>query len=151
MPSDIPDPDSWLGSLESGGVTVWNTVPRLMELLVTRCERSGRRLPASLRVVYMSGDFIPPGLPGRIRRVSGRSDADGGIDLVSMGGATEAAVWSNIYRIPESGVEAGWTSIPYGRPMRNQTMYILDENLQHCAEWVTGRIFIGGAGAGLPR
>ena len=46
--------------------------------------------------------------------------------------------------------EHGWGSIPYGRPLRNQTMYILDDTtMEHCERWVTGVIYIGGAGVAL--
>ncbi len=34
--------------------------------------------------------------------------------MVSLGGATEAAIWSIFHPIDE--VDPGWRSIPYGRP-----------------------------------
>jgi len=65
-----------------------------------------------------------------------------------MGGATEAAIWSNQHVLPSDGsVPAGWSSIPYGIPLRNQTMYILEEpSLLHAAPWAIGVIYIGGVG-----
>ena len=36
--------------------------------------------------------------------------------------------------------------MPYGRPLRNQSMLILNEEMEHCDVWVTGSIYIGGAG-----
>eukprot|EP00966_Prymnesium_polylepis_P159352 3682925-Prymnesium_polylepis.1 len=67
-----------------------------------------------------------------------------------MGGATEAAIWSNMYELcDDAELDAAWKSIPYGRPLRNQTMLVLDSNLQHCEPWVTGAIYIGGAGVAL--
>jgi non-ribosomal peptide synthetase component F len=33
--------------------------------------------------------------------------------------------------------------------MRNQAMYVLDDELEHCRELVTGEIFIGGVGVAL--
>jgi pyochelin synthetase len=67
-----------------------------------------------------------------------------------MGGATEASIWSNIFELEKDsvsgGVPEGWSSIPYGRPMRNQRMYILNERMEHCDTWVTGAIYIGGIG-----
>eukprot|EP00937_MAST-01D_sp_MAST-1D-sp2_P006782 g6782.t1 len=139
-----PDPSHWLDLVEKHAVTVWNTVPAFVELLVKFAEYAKRRLPASLRVIFMSGDWIPLNLPKRIRAVAD----NGALRIVSMGGATEAAIWSNTYEIPER-LLSGWSSIPYGVPMRNQTMYVLDENLEHCEPWVTGVIFIGGSGTAL--
>jgi acyl carrier protein/pimeloyl-ACP methyl ester carboxylesterase len=121
-----------------------------MELLVSHVEYLGLRLPRCLRVVYMSGDWIPVTLPARIRAVSDRED----IRIISMGGATEASIWSNMFELTsdsagdsgDSGIPEGWSSIPYGRPMRNQRMYVLNERMEHCEAWVTGSIFIGGVG-----
>ena len=92
----------------------------------------------------MSGDWIPPSLPGRIRAVCACED----VQVIAMGGATEAAIWSNMYELGRegSGLPAGWSSVPYGRPLRNQSMLILNENMEHCEVWVTGVIYIGGAG-----
>jgi len=117
-----------------------------MELLVSHIEYSGLRLPNSLRLIYLSGDWIPINLPGRIRAVSDNKE----IRIISMGGATEASIWSNIYEIgiDNDGIPLGWTSVPYGRPMRNQNMYVLNDNdhMNHCNVWVTGSIYIGGVG-----
>ena len=49
-----------------------------------------------------------------------------------MGGATEAAIWSNRFELGRDehdlGIDlANWTNIPYGRPLRNQRMYTLDD------------------------
>ena len=144
-PSEVvspPDPAAWLRLVVSHGVTVWNTVPAFMELLVAHAEHARERLPASLRLVWLSGDWVPLSLPARIRALSECAE----LRVVSMGGATEAAIWSNLYEVGESGAPEGWSSIPYGRPLRNQTMYVLDEQHEHCEPWVTGAIHIGGVG-----
>ena len=146
-PADVvspPDPGEWLKIVEAEGITIWNTVPAFMELLVTHAECSDLKIPASLRLIYMSGDWIPVSLPGRIRAVSLCDD----IRIISMGGATEAAIWSNMFELSKvgNGIPDGWSSVPYGRPLGNQTMYVLNEELEHCEVWVTGVVFIGGAG-----
>jgi amino acid adenylation domain-containing protein len=141
-----PDPARWLELVRKEGVTVWNTVPRFMELLVSHVEQSGENIPASLRLVFLSGDFIPLTLPGRIRTACACAD----VRIVSMGGATEAAVWSNIFEITQTPApDPSWSSVPYGRPMRNQRMYVLNEAMEHCAPWVTGVLYIGGLGTAL--
>jgi non-ribosomal peptide synthase protein (TIGR01720 family) len=92
-----------------------------------------------LRVVMMSGDWIPVSLPGRIRQWLGNE-----VRLISMGGATEAAIWSIVYEIGE--VEASWESIPYGKAMVNQRFHVLNEGLEPCPVWVPGELYIGGVG-----
>lgn len=144
-----PDPEAWLSLAAKHSVTVWNTVPAFMELVVSYLEAMKRKLPASLRLVMMSGDWIPRNLAARIRAVCAGDDHVARIRVVSLGGATEAAVWSNMHEIGHD-LDPEWSSIPYGRPLRNQTMYVLDdETMQHCEPWVTGVIYIGGAGVAL--
>ena len=143
-----PDPSIWNDIMETEGITLWNTVPAFMELLVSQLESTDGRLPASLRLIYLSGDWIPITLPRRIKAVSDNAD----LRIISMGGATEASIWSNMYEIDVngsidgSGIPEGWSSIPYGRPMRNQRMYVLNDRMEHCDVWVIGSLFIGGVG-----
>ncbi|HEX6901353.1 MAG TPA: AMP-binding protein, partial [Thermoanaerobaculia bacterium] len=114
------------------------SVPALMEMLVEYGTGRPGALDFPLRAVTMSGDWIPPRLPDRIRA------AFPGIQIVSMGGATEASIWSIHYPIGE--VPAEWVSIPYGRPMRNQTFFVLDRDLEPRPVGVQGHLYIGGIG-----
>jgi amino acid adenylation domain-containing protein len=133
------DPVRWLELLEAEGVSVWNTVPALLEMLVEYAEGSARRLPGSLRLALLSGDWIPLTLPDRLRE-----RAEGRVEVVSLGGATEASIWSILF--PVDRVEAEWRSIPYGRPMANQTFRVLGPGLSPRPVWAVGELWIGGAG-----
>jgi amino acid adenylation domain-containing protein len=137
--SQTRDPEHWAERLESGGVSVWNTVPALMEILVDYLADQGRPLPASLRLVMLSGDWIPVSLPGRIRGLSPHPP-----ELVSLGGATEASIWSILHPIGTVGEAA--RSIPYGKPMVNQTFHVLDPVFAPRPTWVPGDLYIGGIG-----
>jgi len=108
-----------------------------MRLLAEAAEAAGVRLPG-LRLVLLSGDWIPVTLPGRIRRIAPNAE------VVSLGGATEASIWSICHRVGE--VKESWTSIPYGRPLANQPWFILDEAGRPVPTWVTGHLYIGGPG-----
>ena len=132
------DPAAWLRLMERHQVTVWNTVPALMQMLVEYSEgRSGVDF-GPLRLVMLSGDWIPIHLPDRIRRRAPK------VQVWSLGGATEASIWSILYPIEEVGHD--WTSIPYGRPMVNQSLQVLDELLEPRPLWVPGQLYIGGVG-----
>jgi acyl-coenzyme A synthetase/AMP-(fatty) acid ligase len=63
---------------------------------------------------------------------------------MSLGGATEASIWSVQYPIGE--VPPDWQRIPYGKPLANQTLHVYNEWLGPCPVWVTGEIYIGGSG-----
>jgi amino acid adenylation domain-containing protein len=134
----IREPALLAAWLEETGVTVWNSVPALMEMLVDHLEARGGLLPPSLRLVLLSGDWIPLHLPERIAALRP------GARMVSLGGATEASIWSILQ--PIESVRPEWTSIPYGRPMANQRFHVLDARLEPCPDWVPGQLFIGGVG-----
>ena len=120
------------------GVTAWNSVPALMHMLTEYAEGIASPLPDSLRLVLLSGDRIPLGLPAAIRARAPQAA------IVSLGGATEASIWSILYPVDE--VAPDWNSIPYGRPMRNQTFHVLDAEMRERPEWVPGELYIGGTG-----
>jgi amino acid adenylation domain-containing protein len=132
------DPAAWIELAEAEGVTIWNSVPALLKLACDRQASRGEGLPPSLRLAMLSGDWIPTSLPGAIRELNPETR------VVSLGGATEAGIWSIAY--PVEDVDPAWESIPYGRPLANQSFEILDAGLQPRPQWVPGEIFIGGAG-----
>jgi pyochelin synthetase len=137
---DAADPAGWLELMRRHRVSVWNSVPALMELLAEAAELAGSTLPA-LRTVLLSGDWIPVTLPERIRRIAPNAR------VVSLGGATEASIWSICYPIDRQ--DPGWASIPYGRPLAGQSWHVLDEQGCDVPTWVPGHLHIGGAGLAL--
>ncbi|GAA3734298.1 non-ribosomal peptide synthetase [Salinactinospora qingdaonensis] len=135
------DPSHWADLIATEGITLWNSVPAQMQMLSDYLAAVPEAALPSLRVALLSGDWIPVGLPDRIRaRVPGLS-------VVSLGGATEASIWSIAYPIGE--VDPAWRSIPYGYPLRNQTFHVLDEYGRPCPDQVTGELYIGGSGVAL--
>jgi len=137
----LMDPAHWMAVLQEHGVTIWNSVPALMHLLTDFCERAGdeQRKSRSLRLALLSGDWIPLDLAGRIRR-----QFDTNVRVIGLGGATEASIWSNFHEIDE--IDPAWVSIPYGRALSGQKIFVLDEMLRPCLVGVEGNIYIGGAG-----
>lgn len=138
------DPAHWAELLVRHGVTVWNSVPAQMGMLADHLEAEGGAdgaSPPRLRLVMLSGDWIPVPLPDRIRALIP------GLRVVSLGGATEAAIWSIWYDI--GAVAAHWPSIPYGGPMVNQTWHVLDDLLRPRPDGVVGELYIGGAGLSM--
>jgi acyl-CoA synthetase (AMP-forming)/AMP-acid ligase II/acyl carrier protein len=89
-------------------------------------------------LVLLSGDWIPVTLPDRLRKLIPT------VEIISLGGATEASIWSILY--PIQRVDPSWKSIPYGKPMRNQRFFVLNERLEPCPVWVPGCLYIGGIG-----
>src|SRR5690606_35493601 len=122
------------------GVTVWNPVPALLGMLLLASRATG--LPPDLRLALVSGDWVGTDLAPRLREAGG-----GRTHLVALGGATEAAIWSNAF---EGGhTPDGWPSVPYGAPLRNQRYRVVGPHGADCPDWVPGERWIGGAGVGL--
>jgi amino acid adenylation domain-containing protein len=134
------DPDRWAKAIAQHQVTIWNSVPALMQMMVDYAAENSQVL-ANLRLVLLSGDWLPLTLPTQIQALA--KDAR----VVSLGGATEASIWSILY--PIETVDPAWKSIPYGRPMVNQHFYVLNELLEPCPVWVPGELYIGGIGLAL--
>lgn len=137
--SRAKDPSHWAALMAAHGVTVWNTVPALMQMLVTYLELPHTDVAGlCLKAVFLSGDWIPTDLPGRIVVCLAAPT------VVAMGGATEASIWSN-YHLCEPE-DAKRRSVPYGVPLANQRFHILDAHLQPCPNWVRGELHIAGTG-----
>ncbi|GAU68923.1 putative pyochelin synthetase [Streptomyces sp. NBRC 110611] len=135
------DPTHWADLIERFGVTVWNSVPAQMQMLHEYLRTQPALDVHRLRLALLSGDWIPVTLPDAVRqRVPG-------LRVVSLGGATEAAIWSIHH--PVTTVDPALGSIPYGRPLANQTIRVLDPLMRDCPEQVTGELYIGGVGLAL--
>lgn len=139
-PFTAADPVSWGRLAQQGGVTIWNSVPALMQVYSAAAGRGDADM-APLKVIMMSGDWIPVPLIADLRRNWPQAAVH------SLGGATEASIWSITYPIVES--DPAWPSVPYGYPLANQTMHVLDDALEPRPDHVMGDIYIGGDGLAL--
>jgi amino acid adenylation domain-containing protein len=136
---ELGDPTALLGILKSEPITIWDSAPAALSRLApffAEAQVQGSLNKAALRLVMLSGDWIPVPLPDQVRV------AFPGAKVISLGGATEAAVWSNWY--PVEKVDPRWASIPYGRPIRNARYHILDARLKPVPVGVAGELHIGG-------
>ncbi|HEX7604335.1 MAG TPA: non-ribosomal peptide synthetase, partial [Polyangiaceae bacterium] len=116
-------------------ITIWDSAPAALQRLVPFFPSTSREAP--LRLVMLSGDWIPITLPDELRR------AFPAARVVSLGGATEAAIWSNWF--PIAALNPRWASIPYGRPIQNARYHVLDARMRPSPSGVAGDLYIGGA------
>ncbi len=134
----LNDPEHWTSLITSHGVTFWNSAPALMDTLLEYLGTGAGAALDTLKTVLLSGDWIPLSVPKRLLANAPKAD------VISLGGATEASIWSIYYPVTE--VHPEWRSIPYGKPLRNQQFHVLDEHLEPCPLWVPGSLYIGGIG-----
>nr|WP_269846397.1 methyltransferase [Shimwellia pseudoproteus] len=85
----------------------------------------------------LSGDWVPAGQPAQLHQL--RPDCR----VIALGGATEAAIWSCFHEVPAGSHYDG--SIPYGRPLPGQQMWVVNDDLEPAVTGQIGQIVIGGA------
>ncbi|WP_186001770.1 non-ribosomal peptide synthetase [Corallococcus sp. Z5C101001] len=130
---ELRDPSALARVLETEPITLWDSAPATLVQCVPYFKGgSGGRL----RRAFLSGDWIPVTLPEQLR------SAFPAAEVVSLGGATEAVIWSNHY--PIGRVDPSWASIPYGKPIQNARYHVLDRHLEPCPVGVPGDLFIAG-------
>jgi amino acid adenylation domain-containing protein len=132
---EVRDPRLLAMALARDQITFWDTAPAALQHIVPWLQQIRIESP-DLRLVFLSGDWVPLKLPGKIREFFP------GTAVIALGGATEATVWSNYFPVGE--VDPEWPSIPYGRPIQNARYYVLDALLNPCAIGVAGDLYIGG-------
>ncbi|WP_336213791.1 non-ribosomal peptide synthetase [Nonomuraea sp. LPB2021202275-12-8] len=135
------DPARWARLIAEHRVTLWNSVPAQLQMLEHYLAAEPETDLPTLRLALLSGDWIPVTLPPAIRARLPR------LELTSLGGATEASIWS--IQHPIGAPAPDWTSIPYGKPLANQRFHVLDQALRPCPDWVAGELHIGGAGLAM--
>lgn len=127
---------AWNRLVKRHGVTVWCSVPAILEMLLA-C-RQGDEL-TSLRLVAQGGDYIKPTTIALLR------DLLPGCRLFSLGGPTETTIWSIWHELTADDR----TVIPYGRPLPCCRYYILTDSGAHCPPGTVGRIHTAGPGLAL--
>ncbi|MEV5767129.1 amino acid adenylation domain-containing protein [Micromonospora sp. NPDC052213] len=136
--SDVPDPEQWGELCRQHGITLWNSVPALFSVTLEYLAGRAPEMLRALRLVMLSGDWVPLPLLDRI------AEACPTARVMAAGGATEASIWSNYFWTED--LTPGWSSVPYGHPLANQTMHVLDRQLADAPAWVPGDLYIGGVG-----
>ncbi|NOQ23840.1 MAG: amino acid adenylation domain-containing protein [Bacteroidales bacterium] len=133
---DLQRPTRIINNIYKEGISFWDSAPAFMQQLVPFLGQQLNNKINSFRLAFFSGDYTPLELPNILKNVFSK------IKIISLGGATEATIWSNYYPISEINPE--WNSIPYGKPIQNSKYYILNGNMQPCPIGNCGELYIGG-------
>lgn len=135
--TEIRDPFALMGFLRGQGITIWDSAPTGMQQLLLSFKGKEVAPIDGLRLVMLGGEFIHPNLPEDLFRVFPNCR------LANLGGATEVTIFSNYY-FPVLRYEPHWKSIPYGKPLPNQRLYVLNDALKPCSIGEKGMIYFGG-------
>ncbi|NXZ85512.1 AMP-binding protein [Serratia fonticola] len=134
-----PDPGSWLQDMAQHRVTIWNSVPAQLQLLLDclpPVANGENRQELALRVALVSGDWIPVTQPDQLRQWVP------GCRFIALGGATEASIWSNYHEVAPGSRYS--RSIPYGRALPGQEMRVLNADGEETVSGQIGQIVIIG-------
>lgn len=114
------------------GVTHMQCTPSLARLLLL--DPAARGSLTSLRHLLLGGEAAPSELVAELQTLTGAQ-------IRNMYGPTETTIWSTTY----TGA-CGPQTMPIGKPMTNQMVYVLDKQLVPVPLGVTGELYIGGDG-----
>ncbi len=132
------DPALWSQLIVEHSVTIWNSVPAMMQMLLEYVRGDATKVSQNLRYAFLGGDWIPIDLPGRLEAVAP------GAQVVSTGGPTETTLW-NIWH-PVEDLDPDLPSVPYGKPIANTQYYALSSLGHDCPNWVPGELCVAGPG-----
>ncbi|WP_133492337.1 non-ribosomal peptide synthetase [Alcanivorax sp. 24] len=133
--SERRDAMVWNRLIRRHRVTVLNCVPALLDMILSAADAETLM---TLRAVLLGGDRIPPELPGRLARQV--PDCR----FIALGGTTETAIHSTFFEVKET--RPRWHSAPYGTPLANVHLRVVDALGRDCPDFVAGELWIGGDG-----
>lgn len=135
------EPQALLDLMKKEKVTIFETVPAHMNVILDEIESTRRYHLASLNWLILNGEAIPNKIYNRWLK------AYPTITMITTYGATECSDDISHYKIPKMiHPEEGF--LPISGLLDNLTIYVLDEYLSPVPIGTIGEIYIGGIGVG---
>lgn len=134
----LKDPLHWISLIKKYNITIWNSVPAMLQMLIEVMDQINEKQIPSYRMIISGGDYFG------IKLAKNLMEKAPGAKLISVGGPTETTLWNIYHEITIEDINKG--VIPYGRPIDNTKYYVLDENLNKLPIGVTGKLYASGAG-----
>jgi non-ribosomal peptide synthetase component F/acyl carrier protein len=132
--TDPEEPESWLQLSSACHATVWSGSP----LLGSELQSASLEDASWPRLVILTRES------STLDAVRSLAPRPGKCRIVSLGGAVEASSCSTFRFIEEP--QPAWPSVPWGRPLRGQKAYVLDDKMRLRRTWAEGRLYLAGAG-----
>ncbi|MBL8732691.1 MAG: LLM class flavin-dependent oxidoreductase [Planctomycetes bacterium] len=117
-------------AMHAHGVTHFQCTPSMASMLLL--DPKAAAALRGLTHLLVGGEALPDQLARQLRELVP--------NLHDVYGPTETTVWSTTQRVGAA------LPVPIGRPLANQTAYVLDDNLQPVPIGAAGELWIGGAG-----
>ena len=132
------EPIYWARLIKEYRVTIWNSVPALLELLLEVIDDSDIKKMQSLRLIMQGGAVM------KIKNAKKILALFPNVRLMNVGGPAEATLWSIMHEVTQNDLKDN--CIPYGIPISNMRYYILNDNNELCPPGTKGIMFIAGCG-----
>lgn len=133
IPTGVQQKDAveWAKLVATNQVTLWCSVPAIVDMLFTVGQT---KQLTTLRLIAQGGDYIKPSLITQLKTQLPHTR------LFSLGGPTETTIWSIWHEIGEDDKDI----IPYGKPLKGNQYFILDEEQKPCAVGKVGKMYMSG-------
>jgi len=136
----ILDPASLISELQSGGITVFESVPSLITSFLDGLAKNQAGLLAKLRWMIPTGESLSVSL------VRKWYESFPHVKLLNAYGPTEASDDVTHYVVDWPREDS--LRVPIGKPVQNTRIYIVDRHLNLCAPGMEGEICVAGLGVG---
>ncbi|BCJ96165.1 hypothetical protein acsn021_37340 [Anaerocolumna cellulosilytica] len=135
----ISNTELLLESIKKEQLTIWHSVPTLIRqvLMIQKQEKDCGVDFSGIRRVMIGGEAWSVELAKSIRENFTNAE------VINMYGPTEATIWVTSYKVNDEIDKL--PRIPIGKPIDNNKILILDDNMKLCPVGVEGDIYISGA------
>ncbi|XXX73986.1 amino acid adenylation domain-containing protein [Sorangium sp. So ce134] len=135
-------PESFFARIAEDRPTVVETVPSHLSVLTQWVmDRAERPALDSVRSLMVTGEAFPTPLAREWHQLFPR------IPLVNAYGPTECSD-DVTHGFVSDGQALIWPTVPIGKALRGQRLYVLDADLAFVPEGVVGELYVGGRGVG---
>jgi non-ribosomal peptide synthetase component F len=144
LPDEVShDPVLLLQEVENRHISILETVPALLRLIVEETANRGSKRPslAALRWLILTGEALPADFCQRWFSIYPH------IPLLNAYGPTECSDDVTHYALTKLETYAE-PYLPIGKPVANTEIYLLDDHFNPVPVNVAGQIYVGGVGVG---
>jgi amino acid adenylation domain-containing protein len=131
----LASPTSMTRIIEQEEVTAMELPTAYWQEWVSELSRSGKPVPACLRLVIVGGEKASTETVTKWREFRKQ--------LKNVYGVTEATISSTSYTDSEDDSQSG---LPIGKPLTNTQIYVLDREMKPAGISIAGELYIGGEG-----
>ena len=142
VPDDVAaNPAKLVPYMERAGVTVLQIVPSLLRALLDVVTDGSTKLGDGLRWIIPTGEALPVALARDWLALFPHRPL---LNAYGPAECSDDTTFHVVDQLPPPGV----TTVPIGRPIRNTSVLVLDEQLDPVAIGVVGEICLGGVAVG---